>query len=155
MRRLARASSYLPVGPLTAAANVRWGHLQSFRGRPPLTALDLFYQAGGPQPVRGHRHDVLSAYALPLAGGAAPVPAGKTTQGADYVGTPASMAPEHAVNSRPADQRRPLWSLAATLYTQLTAEPPTKHQPNSASAPPCAGLPASASQSSFTTACNL
>ena len=73
LRTLVAASHYQPVGPLTLASNVRWGHLQSFGGQPPLTALDLFYQAGGTQTVRGYKQDSLSAYQLQVPGVRVPV----------------------------------------------------------------------------------
>ncbi len=64
LRTLVRGSFYQPLGPLTLASNARWGNLQPFGGRPPLTVLDIFYQAGGTQTVRGYKQDALSAYTL-------------------------------------------------------------------------------------------
>jgi outer membrane protein assembly factor BamA len=64
LRTLVRASFYQPLGPFTLASNARWGNLQALGGRPPLAVLDLFYQAGGTQTVRGYKQDSLSAYRL-------------------------------------------------------------------------------------------
>ena len=64
LRTLVRGSFYQPLGPLTLASNARWGNLQPLAGRPPLTVLDIFYQAGGTQTVRGYKQDALSAYRL-------------------------------------------------------------------------------------------
>ena len=64
LRTLVRGSFYQPLGPLTLASNARWGNLQPFGGRPPITVLDIFYQAGGTQTVRGYKQDSLSAYTL-------------------------------------------------------------------------------------------
>jgi len=64
LRTLVRGSFYQPVGPLTLASNARWGNLQPLGGRPPLSVLDLFYQAGGTQTVRGYKQDALSGYQL-------------------------------------------------------------------------------------------
>jgi outer membrane protein assembly factor BamA len=79
LRTLVRASYYQPAGPLTLASSVRWGQLLSFGGRPPLTVLDLFYQAGGTQTVRGYRQDSLSAYQLTVPGSTTTVPIGGTS----------------------------------------------------------------------------
>jgi outer membrane protein assembly factor BamA len=62
IRAVARASHYLPVGPLTIASNVRWGDLVPLHGQPPITVLDIFFTAGGTQTVRGFKQDSLSAY---------------------------------------------------------------------------------------------
>jgi outer membrane protein insertion porin family len=64
LRSLVRASFYQPLGPLTLASNTRWGNLEPFGGQPPISVLDLFYQAGGTQTVRGYKQDSLSAYEL-------------------------------------------------------------------------------------------
>ena len=64
LRTLMRASHYQPMGPITLASNIRWGNLERFGGQPPLSVLDLFYQAGGTQTVRGYKQDSLSAYQL-------------------------------------------------------------------------------------------
>ena len=64
LRTLVRGSFYQPLGPLTLASNARWGNLQPFGGRPPITVLDIFYQAGGTQTVRGYKQDSLSAYTV-------------------------------------------------------------------------------------------
>ena len=64
LRTMVRGSFYQPLGPLTLASNARWGNLQPFGGRPPITVLDIFYQAGGTQTVRGYKQDSLSAYTL-------------------------------------------------------------------------------------------
>jgi outer membrane protein insertion porin family len=73
LRTLVRGSYYQPVGPLTLASNIRWGNLQDLGGEVRLTVLDLFYQAGGTQTVRGYKQDSLSAYtfeqfAFPIGG---------------------------------------------------------------------------------------
>jgi outer membrane protein assembly factor BamA len=73
VRSLARASYYQPVGPLTLASSIRWGALAATGGAPPLSVLDLFYQAGGTQTVRGYKQDSLSAYELPVNGTLVPV----------------------------------------------------------------------------------
>ncbi len=55
------------------ASNVRWGDLLAFTGQPPLSALDLFYTAGGTQTVRGYRQDSLSAYTIEVQGERVPL----------------------------------------------------------------------------------
>jgi outer membrane protein insertion porin family len=62
LRTVARASHYVPLGPLTLASNIRWGDLVPLKGRPPITVLDIFFNAGGTQTVRGFKQDSLSAY---------------------------------------------------------------------------------------------
>ena len=57
LRTLVRGSFYQPLGPLTLASNARWGNLQPFGGQPPVTVLDIFYNAGGTQTVRGYKED--------------------------------------------------------------------------------------------------
>ena len=64
LRTLVRGSFYQPLGPFTLASNARWGNLRPIGGRPPITVLDIFYQAGGTQTVRGYQQDSLSAYTL-------------------------------------------------------------------------------------------
>jgi outer membrane protein insertion porin family len=73
LRTVARASHYLPVGPLTIASNVRWGDLVPLKGQPPITVLDIFFTAGGTQTVRGFKQDSLSAYYLDPDGSRIPV----------------------------------------------------------------------------------
>jgi outer membrane protein insertion porin family len=73
LRTAVRASYYQPVGPLTLASNVRWGDMLAFRGQPPVSALDLFYTAGGTQTVRGYQQDSLSAYHLEVQGQRVPL----------------------------------------------------------------------------------
>ena len=68
LRTVVRGSHYLPVGPLTLASNVRWSDLLAFRGQPPVSALDLFFTAGGTQTVRGYQQDSLSAYTVTING---------------------------------------------------------------------------------------
>ena len=68
LRTAARASDYLPVGVLTLASNVRWSDLLAISGQPPLSALDLFFTAGGTQTVRGYKQDSLSAYNVEVEG---------------------------------------------------------------------------------------
>jgi outer membrane protein assembly factor BamA/autotransporter translocation and assembly factor TamB len=65
LRTLVRGSYYQPVGPLTWASNIRWGNLEDLGGEVKPTVLDLFYQAGGTQTVRGYKQDSLSAYTIP------------------------------------------------------------------------------------------
>jgi outer membrane protein insertion porin family len=73
LRTVVRASHYQPAGPLTLASNVRWGDILAFRGQPPVSALDLFYTAGGTQTVRGYQQDSLSAYHLEVQGQRVPL----------------------------------------------------------------------------------
>ena len=62
LRTLLRGSYYQPLGPVVLAGNVRWGRLAALGGQPPLTAFDLFFNAGGTESVRGYAQDALSAY---------------------------------------------------------------------------------------------
>ena len=41
---------------------MRWGRLLPLGGVPPLTAFDLFFNAGGTESVRGYSQDELAAY---------------------------------------------------------------------------------------------
>ncbi len=63
-RYLVRQFAYVPVGPLVLASGVRWGTLSRVGDTPPLTILDLFFDAGGGQTVRGYAQDSLSALSL-------------------------------------------------------------------------------------------
>jgi outer membrane protein assembly factor BamA len=70
-RYLVRQYVYLPVGPLVLASGVRWGTLGRVTGIPPYSILDLFFDAGGAQTVRGYDQDGLSAispFGVPLGG---------------------------------------------------------------------------------------
>ncbi|HSG01389.1 MAG TPA: translocation/assembly module TamB domain-containing protein, partial [Vicinamibacterales bacterium] len=60
-RYLARQSYYVSLGPVTFAGSSRWGTLDAYAGTPPLSALDLFFTAGGTNSVRGYPEGALSA----------------------------------------------------------------------------------------------
>jgi outer membrane protein assembly factor BamA len=60
VRVLVRGSYYRPIGPFVLASNARWGELTRLGGVPPLTVVDLYFNAGGTQTVRGYKQDELS-----------------------------------------------------------------------------------------------
>jgi len=63
-RYLGRQTYYVSFGPITLAAGGRWGSLDAYSGDAPLSALDLFFTAGGTNTVRGYPEGGLSAYTL-------------------------------------------------------------------------------------------
>jgi outer membrane protein insertion porin family len=63
-RYLVRQYVYVPAGPFVFASGVRWGTLSGVGASPPLTILDLFFDAGGSQTVRGYAQDALSSVKL-------------------------------------------------------------------------------------------
>lgn len=60
-RYLGRQTGFLPIGPITLAGSLRLGTIQAYSGTAPLSALDLLFQAGGSNSVRGYPHGSLSA----------------------------------------------------------------------------------------------
>jgi len=61
-RYLLRQSYYQPISKLTAAASVRFGTIHGFGGQTPITILDVLFDAGGTNTVRGYAEESLSAY---------------------------------------------------------------------------------------------
>ncbi|HXW08565.1 MAG TPA: translocation/assembly module TamB domain-containing protein [Vicinamibacterales bacterium] len=61
VRYLLRQSYYQPLGGLTAAGSVRYGTIQDYSGVAPISIIDLFFNAGGTNTVRGYPEDSLSA----------------------------------------------------------------------------------------------
>jgi outer membrane protein assembly factor BamA len=61
VRYLLRQSYYQPLGALTAAGSVRYGTIQGYSGVAPISIIDLFFEAGGTNTVRGYPEDSLSA----------------------------------------------------------------------------------------------
>ena len=61
VRYLLRQSYYQPLGKLTAAGSVRYGTIQNYSGTAPISIIDLFFNAGGTNTVRGYPEDSLSA----------------------------------------------------------------------------------------------
>ena len=61
VRYLLRQSYYQPLGRLTAAGSVRYGTIQKTAGTTPISIIDLFFNAGGTNTVRGYAEDSLSA----------------------------------------------------------------------------------------------
>jgi outer membrane protein insertion porin family len=61
MRYLLRQSYYQPLGKLTAAGSVRYGTMHRYSGSTPISIIDLFFNAGGTNSVRGYAEDSLSA----------------------------------------------------------------------------------------------
>jgi outer membrane protein assembly factor BamA len=61
VRYLLRQSYYQPLGPLTAAGSLRFGTIQGYAGVAPVSIVDLFFNAGGTNSVRGYPEDSLSA----------------------------------------------------------------------------------------------
>jgi outer membrane protein assembly factor BamA len=61
VRYLLRQSYYQPLGRLTAAGSVRYGTIQKYSGTAPISIIDLFFNAGGTNTVRGYPEDSLSA----------------------------------------------------------------------------------------------
>jgi outer membrane protein assembly factor BamA/autotransporter translocation and assembly factor TamB len=61
VRYLLRQSYYQPLGKLTAAGSVRYGTIQHYSGVAPISIVDLFFNAGGTNSVRGYPEDSLSA----------------------------------------------------------------------------------------------
>jgi outer membrane protein assembly factor BamA len=60
-RYLFRQSYYQPLARFTAAGNVRYGTLQDYSGVVPISIIDLLFNAGGTNSVRGYSEDALSA----------------------------------------------------------------------------------------------
>jgi outer membrane protein assembly factor BamA len=60
-RYLLRQSYYQPLGKLTAAGSIRWGTIQRFSGITPPSIIDILFDAGGTNSVRGYSEDSLSA----------------------------------------------------------------------------------------------
>ncbi len=61
VRYLLRQSYYRPLGKLTLAGSVRYGTMHRYAGSTPLSVIDLFFNAGGTNSVRGYPEDSLSA----------------------------------------------------------------------------------------------
>jgi outer membrane protein insertion porin family len=61
IRYLLRQSYYQPLGALTAAVSARYGTIQRYSGIAPVSVIDLFFNAGGTNTVRGYPEDLLSA----------------------------------------------------------------------------------------------
>ena len=62
LRTLVRGSYYQPRRSADAGLECPLGQPAAFGGQPPVSVLDIFYQAGGTQTVRGYKQDSLSAY---------------------------------------------------------------------------------------------
>jgi outer membrane protein insertion porin family len=62
VRYLLRQSYYQPLGKLTAAGSIRYGTIRRFSGRTPISILDLLFEAGGTNSVRGYPEESLSAF---------------------------------------------------------------------------------------------
>jgi outer membrane protein insertion porin family len=62
VRYLVRQSYYQPLGKLTAAGTVRFGTIRGFSGTTPVSILDLLFEAGGTNSVRGYPEESLSAF---------------------------------------------------------------------------------------------
>jgi outer membrane protein insertion porin family len=62
VRYLLRQSYYQPLGKLTAAASIRYGTIRGFSGKTPVSILDLLFEAGGTNSVRGYPEESLSAF---------------------------------------------------------------------------------------------
>jgi len=60
-RYLLRQSYYQPIGKLTAAGSIRYGTMHRYSGSTPIGIIDLFFNAGGTNSVRGYPEDSLSA----------------------------------------------------------------------------------------------
>jgi len=61
-RYLLRQSYYQPLGKLTAAGSVRFGTIHGFSGTVPIGILDVLFEAGGTNSVRGYPEESLSAF---------------------------------------------------------------------------------------------
>jgi outer membrane protein assembly factor BamA len=61
-RYLLRQSYYQPLGKVTAAGSVRFGTMHGFSGTIPISILDVLFEAGGTNTVRGYPEESLSAY---------------------------------------------------------------------------------------------
>jgi outer membrane protein assembly factor BamA len=61
VRYLLRQSYYQPLGKLTAAGNVRYGTIHAYSGTAPVSVIDVLFNAGGTNSVRGYPEDSLSA----------------------------------------------------------------------------------------------
>ena len=61
VRYLLRQSYYQPLGTLTVAGSIRYGTMHRYSGSTPLSIIDLFFNAGGTNSVRGYPEDSLSA----------------------------------------------------------------------------------------------
>ena len=61
VRYLLRQSYYQPLGRVTAAGSVRYGTIQNSSGPAPINVIDLLFNAGGTNTVRGYPEDSLSA----------------------------------------------------------------------------------------------
>jgi outer membrane protein assembly factor BamA len=64
VRYLLRQSYYQPLGKLTLAGSVRYGTIQDYSGTAPVSIIDLLFNAGGTNSVRGYPEDSLSAINL-------------------------------------------------------------------------------------------
>jgi outer membrane protein assembly factor BamA len=62
LRYLLRQSYYQPLGKLTAAGSIRYGTMRGFSGTTPISILDLLFEAGGTNTVRGYSEESLSAF---------------------------------------------------------------------------------------------
>ena len=61
VRYLLRQSYYQPLGKITAAGSIRYGTMHRYSGSTPIGIIDLFFNAGGTNSVRGYPEDSLSA----------------------------------------------------------------------------------------------
>jgi outer membrane protein assembly factor BamA len=61
VRYLLRQSYYQRLGKLTAAGSLRFGTIKDYSGVAPISIIDLFFDAGGTNSVRGYPEDLLSA----------------------------------------------------------------------------------------------
>jgi outer membrane protein insertion porin family len=61
-RYLLRQLYYQPLGRITAAGSVRYGTIRKFSGTTPLSILDVLFEAGGTNTVRGYPEESLSAF---------------------------------------------------------------------------------------------
>ena len=64
LRYLLRQSYYQPLGKLTAAGSIRYGTIQGFSGTAPISIIDLLFEAGGTNTVRGYPEESLSTFNL-------------------------------------------------------------------------------------------
>jgi len=64
VRYLLRQSYYQPLGKLTLAGSARYGTMQGFSGTAPISIVDLLFEAGGTNTVRGYSEESLSAFTV-------------------------------------------------------------------------------------------
>ncbi len=64
VRYLLRQSYYQPIRKITLAGSVRYGTIRNSSGTAPISIIDLFFNAGGTNTVRGYSEDSLSAITI-------------------------------------------------------------------------------------------